>query len=94
MQTILKLIAAIIVVLTGWEIGNHLTPDAIALALGVLLGTFAGIPIALIALHKPAQAQAQAQAPQRYIVVTTTQNMPAIRSETVTIVRQRTNQEI
>lgn len=34
----------------GWWVGGRLTPNALALALGVILGLMAGIPAALIAL--------------------------------------------
>jgi len=46
--------------LVGWRIGATLTPDAIALAIGVLIGTLAGIPIALMVLtsgQQPSQQQ-------------------------------------
>lgn len=57
----------------GWKIGEHMSTDALGLALGVIFGMMAGIPAALIALsvrprevhnhyHAPAlKAQEEAQ---------------------------------
>ena len=39
----------IFIAAAGWQIGEALSPDALALALGVIFGMMAGIPAALIA---------------------------------------------
>lgn len=38
------------VCVAGWKIGEHMSTDALGLALGVIFGMMAGIPAALIAL--------------------------------------------
>lgn len=61
----------------GWKIGEHMSTDALGLALGVIFGMMAGIPAALIALsarpkevhnhyHAPAPQKAQEE-PQKAI---------------------------
>lgn len=39
----------------GWRVGDHLSPDALAMAIGLLFGVLAGIPamlMLLISLHR------------------------------------------
>lgn len=50
MNKVFWLAALGVVALAGWKIGDALSPDAIALALGMIFGVMAGIPIALIAM--------------------------------------------
>lgn len=47
----LIILAALIVVgILGWNIGSLLSPDAVAMAVGVLFGVLAGLPVALLVL--------------------------------------------
>jgi|JI10StandDraft_1071094.scaffolds.fasta_scaffold111029_1 hypothetical protein len=39
-----------LVSVAGWKIGEHMSTDALGMALGVIFGMMAGIPVALIAL--------------------------------------------
>lgn len=53
-----KLIGLIAVVFAGviaWRIGGRLSPDAIGMALGVLFGMLAGIPVVLLVLASQRQ---------------------------------------
>lgn len=40
----------IFITVTGWKLGEHMSSDAVGMALGVIFGLIAGIPAALIAL--------------------------------------------
>lgn len=50
MKHIFALGALVFVGAIGWQIGERLSSDAIALSLGVLFGVFAGLPVALLVL--------------------------------------------
>lgn len=52
----------------GWQVGGQLSPDALAMAIGVLFGVLAGIPamlMLLISLHRrqPPQTRMRYQPP-------------------------------
>jgi len=59
--------------LVGWRIGATLTPDAVALAIGVLFGMLAGIPAFFILLasaqQQPIQQQRQPYQPPQPIFI-------------------------
>ena len=40
----------VLVSAAGWKVGEHMSTDALGMALGVIFGMMAGIPAALIAL--------------------------------------------
>lgn len=50
MKKVIILTALIFVGVAGWRIGNRLSPDALGMAIGVLFGVLAGVPMALLAM--------------------------------------------
>lgn len=50
MTRLIAIISCIIVGVAFWRMTEHLSPDAISMALGVLFGTLAGIPMSLLVL--------------------------------------------
>ncbi len=50
MKKVIVLTALIFIGVAGWRIGNRLSPDALGMAIGVLFGVLAGVPMALLAM--------------------------------------------
>lgn len=50
MRSILVIGSILFVAVMAWQLGNRLSPDALGMALGVLFGILAGIPMALMVL--------------------------------------------
>lgn len=50
MRWIYFLVATVIVGTIAWQIGGRLSPDAVGMAIGVLFGMLAGLPISLLVL--------------------------------------------
>ena len=50
MRSLIGLTLVVLIGFAGWEIGGAMSSDAIAMAVGVLLGVLAGIPMALLLL--------------------------------------------
>lgn len=48
MRSIIGLTLIVVIGFGGWVVGNSMSSDAIAMAIGVMLGVFAGIPVALL----------------------------------------------
>ena len=41
----------------AWQVGERLSPDAISMAVGVMFGTLAGLPVALLVMASNARAE-------------------------------------
>lgn len=50
MKKLLLLVLLVILGLFAWRIGERLSPDALGMGIGVLLGVMAGVPAALLLL--------------------------------------------
>lgn len=50
MRSLLLIVSILFVTGMAWQIGGRLSPDALGMALGVLFGVLAGIPMALMVL--------------------------------------------
>ncbi len=50
----------------GWKVGSTLSPDALGLAAGVLLGVLAAVPVSLLVLASQRAADRRAAEERRY----------------------------
>jgi len=50
MRSVIGLTLVVVIGFAAWEIGGSMSSDAVAMAVGVLLGVLAGVPMALLLL--------------------------------------------
>lgn len=61
LSKVIALCLLVFVAVAGWKIGDKLSGDAVAMAVGVLFGVMAGIPTALMVMASNRQGHSQAQ---------------------------------
>ena len=50
MKRLMGFIVLVFVAVIGWRVGEHLSSDAVSMAVGMLFGAMAGIPTALVVM--------------------------------------------